>query len=40
MAQAVALGISPSIGGAQATTLFTPATLAVRMLMWAEATMG
>ena len=30
----------PSIGGVQAITRSTPATLAVRMLMWAEATIG
>jgi hypothetical protein len=40
MAHTVAFGISPSMGGVQATTRFTPATLAVRTLMWADATMG
>ena len=30
----------PSKGGAQAITRFTPATLAVSTLMWAEATIG
>ena len=30
----------PSNGGAQATTRSTPATLAVRMLIWADISMG
>ena len=31
----VAAGISPLIGGVQAITFLTPATLAVRIVMWA-----
>ena len=40
IAATVAAGISPRIGGVQATTRGTPATLAVTMVMWAEAVSG
>lgn len=40
MAATVAAGISPWMGGVQATTRGTPATLAVTMVMWAEAVSG
>jgi hypothetical protein len=36
----VAAGISPRIGGVQATTRPTPATLAVSTVMWADAVSG
>ncbi len=40
MAATVAAGISPRIGGVHATTRSTPATFAVRIVMWAEAVSG
>ena len=40
MAATVAAGISPLIGGVQATTRGTPATLAVMIVMCADAVSG